>query len=658
MARFFFFQSTSTGAVDFIACSLPKKTYTELAANPFESINYFMRFFLRRSVPVLAVLVWTLWWTLPVGAVPGSSKQLAIHYQVTLEKAGNKSVWVEMRLQGLDRPAVDLAIPAWTPGSYEILNYAQYFSELVARGSAGQALETRFVDKQTWRVHCAGQTQISVRYRVQCDQLTVDSNWLGPQYGQLQGAATFLYLVGEKEIPRTVEFVLPAGWNVAMPLVEVGGKTFTAKDYEALIDAPMVLGKYRRTDFTVQKIPFSLFTVRESADIEGLQEAITKIALVYAEMMGSFPFERYFLVYIPFESNSFSVIEGLEHANSTLINFSPESLVDYPLASVDFLSVTSHEIFHAWNVKRLRPKELVGASLAHEVYTPSLWFAEGVTDYYAMLGLVRGKLIRLQDYAAYLERNLKALEEAPGRQFMSLEDASLATWLTGTSNFQNIQLDYYGKGAIVAALLDIELRTRTQGRQSLDDLVRAMYTRFPETSPGYTNDDILQELNRLTGTDFTEFFRRNIKSSDDLLYRELLEKIGFQVTVKRDEFVYRGFGLNFDGRTTRVTQCEQDSPAEEAGLEKGDIVVSVNRETIVSHSVYDRVVSKITSTPEPIDLKIKRHKKLISVTVAATPSVSVTVSVKILSALSPSQQTLQRSVFQSNVIVPVGKKAA
>ena len=241
---------------------------------------------------------------------------------------------------------------------------------------------------------------------------------------------------------------------------------------------------------------------------------------------------------------------------------------------------------------------------------------------------------------------------------MSLEDASLATWLTGTSNFQNIPLDYYGKGAIVAALLDIELRTRTQGRQSLDDLVRAMYTRFPETSSGYTNDDILHELNRLTGTDFTEFFRRNIKSSDDLLYRELLEKIGFQVTVKRDEFVYRGFGLNFDGRITRVTQCEQDSPAEEAGLEKGDIVVSVNRETIVSQSIYDRVVSKITSTPGPIDLKIKRHKKLISVTVAATPSVSVTVSVKILSALSPSQQTLQRSVFQSNVIVPVGKKAA
>ncbi|MBI4752127.1 MAG: PDZ domain-containing protein [Acidobacteria bacterium] len=617
-----------------------------------------MHFVLRRLVPVLAVVVWTLWWTLPARAVPSFPRQLTVHYQVTLEKAGNKAVLVEMRLQGLDRPTVDVAIPAWTPGSYEILNYAQYLSELAAKGATGQALETRFVDKQTWRIQCAGQTQISVRYRVICDQLTVDSNWLGPQFGQLQGAATFLYLVGETGIPRTVEFTLPSGWNVAMPLTQVGGKTFTARDYEALIDAPMVLGKYRRTDFTVQKIPFSFFTVRENADIEGLQEAITKIALVYAEMMGSLPFDRYFLIYIPFESNSLSVIEGLEHANSTVINFSPETLVDYPLASVDFLSVTAHEIFHAWNVKRLRPKELVGASLAQEVYTPSLWFAEGVTDYYAMLGLVRAKLIRLPDYAAYLERNLNALEEAPGRQFMSLEDASLATWLTGTSNFQNIQLDYYGKGAVVAALLDIELRAKTEGRYSLDEVVRAMYNRFPETGPGYSSDDILQEINRLTGVDVTEFFRRNIKGSEELPSRELFEKIGLQVTVKRDEFAYRGFGLEFDGRTTRVIQCDQDSPAEDAGLENGDIVLSVNQETIVSQTMLNRVVAKMTSLPGPVDLKIKRRKKILSLTVAATQSVSVTVSVKILSTLSPSQQALQRSVFQLSMAVPLGKKAA
>lgn len=578
-------------------------------------------------------------------AIAAKPERLAIAYHVAVERAGQPFATVEMDVRGLDRPTLDVAIPAWTPGSYEILNYAQYLSLMEAKGAGQKPCSLRFLDKQTWRIETAGQEQITIRYRVRCERLTVDSNWLGPHYGQLQGAATFLYLPSDRSLPSTVDFRLPAGWNVAMPLTETPPKTFTAASYDALVDAPMILGEYVRVDFPIRQTQVSIITVRTPANPKGLREALSKIVEVYAEMMGGLPFERYFFCYVPHdeEDPNGAFTEGLEHANSTLINYSPVALIDHP-ENAEFLTVTAHEFFHAWNVKRLRPRELVAATYAQEAYTPSLWFAEGVTDYYAMLGLVRAGLIHVEDFTAYVAHNLEVIENGEAQKYLSLEDASISTWLTGTSSFQDIPVDYYGKGALVGLLLDIEIRTKSGGTHSLDDLMRALVKKFPENSSGYSGEDLVAETNRLAETDVSDFFRRYVHGTDALPARDFLNRLGFNVAIEKAESAYQGYELDFESDELEVVTVLPDTPATRAGLEEGDILVKINNQMIRSQGDYATATANM-KPGTPIKLKINRNGEPLTLTLTPTARTEADISVTIQPNPSSAQLQLRRAIF-------------
>ncbi|MCS7079996.1 MAG: PDZ domain-containing protein [Chloracidobacterium sp.] len=576
--------------------------------------------------------VWFVLWLGVLGWPSPAAAQPAIAYRVTITASGDAEAEIEMTIRNLaNRDAFDVALPAWTPGSYEILNHAKNLFDLTAQTPDGKPLPVQRRDKQTWRVTCRNQPTVVLRYSVLCDRQSVDSNWLGDDYGQLVGAATFLYLPDSRRLPATLTLRLPPGWQAAVPLNQRPEGDYAAESYDALIDAPLLVGRLTRLDFTVRDKPISVVTARPPKDPAGLKAVVAKLVETYADLMGGLPFERYMFQYAPLEDEDEERLEGLEHANGTLINYAPETLLDNPRAK-NFLAVTAHEFFHAWNVKRLKPCEFADYALDRELYTPQLWFAEGVTEYYAWRGLRRAGLITAADFDEAVQNALAYVINNPAAKAVSLADASLATWLTGTSNFEDIPLDYYRKGFLVGLLLDIELRVRTANARGLDDLMQRLLREFPANGPGYCAADIVRLAGELADGDLRPFFQRFVEGTDDLPMETALAQAGMTMLVEPLTELDFGFEWEATPAGLEIVEIEPDSPAGASELEEGDLLRTVAGKPVRSEDDFETVLATLRPNT-PVKLTVLRDKR--PVTVTLTPEVVTTLDVAVGPAPNP-----------------------
>jgi predicted metalloprotease with PDZ domain len=587
---------------------------------------------LRARLVLLALLIG---WMPPVAIA-----QPTVAYRITVSTPGDDEARVEMTIRNLDGcETLDVALPAWTPGSYEILNHAKHLFELTAQSPDGQLLPLRRRDKQTWRIQCAGQSTVILQYSLLCDRQSVDSNWLGPDYGQFVGAATFLYVPNGRRWPATLTFNLPQGWQAALPLPHDANRSYKAESYDALIDAPIAVGKLTRFDFSVRGKPIAIVTTRRPKNPAGLQKAVTAIIETYADMMGGLPFEQYMFQYLPFADEDDERLEGLEHANGTLINYAPEDLLDRPQAK-NWLVVTAHEFFHAWNVKRLKPREFAEYTLDRELYTPQLWFAEGVTEYYAWRGLRKAGLISAADFDEAVQNALTYLANNPAARQVSLAEASIGTWLIGTSSFEDIPLDYYRKGFIVGLLLDIELRTRTSNTRGLDDLMRQLMHDFPPDSQGYRHEDIVATAGKLAGTDLEGWFQRYVEGTDELPLETALNHMG--MTMLAEPMIELDFGFELEATPAglEIVEIDPDSPAGESDLEEGDLLRSVEGKPVRSEADFAAVLSTL-QPQKAVKLTVLREKRPLTVTL--TPEVITTLDVAVgpLPNPTPTQKALR-----------------
>ncbi len=588
----------------------------------------------RFSVALVLLGCFTLSW------VTSAAGQPTVAYRVTITTAGDAVAAVEMTVRDLaNRSTLEVALPAWTPGSYEILNHAKHLFDLTASTPDGRPLPIRRRDKQTWRVVCRQESTVVLRYRILCERQSVDANWLGETYGQLVGAATFLYLPDGRSVPATLALQLPLGWEAATPLDRRPNGDYVADNYDALIDAPLVVGQLTRLDFTVRDKPISIVLTHRPKDPAGLQTAVAKIVEAYADLMGGLPFKRYMVQYIPFEDEDEERLEGLEHANGTLINYAPATLLDNPRAK-SLLAVTAHEIFHAWNVKRLKPCEFADYPLDRELYTPQLWFVEGVTEYYAWRGLRRAGLVSAEDWDEAVQIALSDVINNPAAKSVSLTDASLATWLVGTSNFEDIPLDYYRKGFVVALMLDVELRVRTANARGLDDLLRQLLAEFPEEGPGYCADDIVRLAGELAGRDLAPFFHRFVEGTDELPIDAVLAPAGLSVLIEPLTELDFGFELAPTSAGLVIAEIDPDGPAGKSELEEGDLLRTVAGRPVRSEDEVGAAFARLRPNT-PVKLVVLRDKRLITVTIVPEAVTTLDVAVAPLSLPTPEQKAIR-----------------
>jgi len=511
---------------------------------------------------VLAVLV----------AVPPIRAQ-SVRYNVSVAR-GEFHVAAEFPTGGKDTLFVSL--PAWSPGNYEIQNYARYVHGFRAKNASGQPLHWDRADKDTWRVATARSDRVTVEFDYSSDTIDLSIARVAQDFGQFLGTNLFMFEEGQWARPAEVRFSLPAGWQVTTALKGPTNGVYRAADYHELADAMTFVGHYS-VDSLQADGKWIRIAVWPAADYtpavaRNLRNGLAKMAPVQNRIMGEAPYDLY-TVFFNVIHGPIDFGGGLEHSASQYDIMPALAFADPSGALGDFMyPLLSHEFFHLWNVKRIRPAEMWPYDYHAEQYTPLLWWSEGVTDYYADLTNLRSGLWTPDEFLANAITNIKQVEDTP--EPWSVEDGSEATWIHEV--YINSSQLYYPKGSLLGFLLDISIRDATDNAHNLDQVMRALYTRYYRQNKGFLTADLLSELRTAGMPDVDAFYRRYIDGRDSLPYETVFAKAGlvFHREVVTNPFV--GVSANPAPSGGMVVQAvTPGSSADVAGVQPGDVLTNI-----------------------------------------------------------------------------------
>ncbi len=510
-----------------------------------------------------------------LAAVPSAASVQApavsnVRYELRFdhETAGRRAVEVTMRFTAAGPAPVLLSLPAWTPGSYEIANFARHVSGFEARQD-GTSLRWDKTDFDSWRVRPVRQGDVEVRFSYTADELDNARAWARNDLLLVNGTNVFLYpeALGAG-FPATVTVRTAPDWMVATGMRPGAAPgTYREANYHDLVDMPFFIGKLDLDSTQVQGKWYRLASwpagaFQGEARTQFHRELASSVPAM-ARVFGETPWEHYTTLLI-FELG-FSGGSALEHQNSHVGIYHPQFIGTPILASI-----TAHEIFHAWNVKRLRPRDLWPYRYDRPQPTPWLWVSEGITDYYADLALVRGGIVDSTDFLALLQQKIEDTYDAPP---VALEDASLSTWISPTDGTSGI---YYPKGGLAGLLLDIIIRDASGNTRSLDDVMRGLYRSAWKAGRGFTGEDWWAAVRQAAGgRAFDQFASRYIDGRGEFPWDEVLPLAGLRLT--RDTVRESRIGVSTTADSTGVVIAEvvPGSMAAEAGLRPGDRLVRV-----------------------------------------------------------------------------------
>jgi predicted metalloprotease with PDZ domain len=497
--------------------------------------------------------------------------------------------------------AIELFLPVWTPGSYLVREHSRHVEALVASTPEGAPLAVDKVRKNRWRVSLAdsapaaesesvperGPAHVIVRYRVYARDLSVRTNFVDADIAVLNGAATFVTAAGGESLPHEVTVVPAADWAAGVtalpPHPDGAGHHYLAPDYDALVDSPIVAGNPEVGEFAIDGVRHRVATFLADArwDNGRVTRDIETMARAQARFWGGMPYQDY--VFLGVLGGGAG---GLEHRSSTLMLGNP---LQTPRDYRRWLGLASHELFHAWNVKRLRPLELGPFDWDSEVYTRSLWVVEGLTSYYGDLLLRRSGLIDDEQYLGELSRRIEAVQSAPGRKVQSLAQSSYDAWIElyrPDENSANTTISYYQKGAVVGFLLDAEIRRRTGGRRSLDDVMRLAYQRHAGDR-GYTPEQFRALVGEVAGSDLGAFFARAVDGAEELDFEPAFAYLGLRFEPPAARSKDEDGEPGWLGATTRVqegrlvvTEVRRETPAHAAGVNVEDEILAIDEQRV------------------------------------------------------------------------------
>jgi predicted metalloprotease with PDZ domain len=509
-----------------------------------------------------------------------------INFTVSMPRPHTHLLEVEMRLRyaATPPPAVELSMPVWTPGSYLVREFQRHVQDFAVADAGGRALPWTKADKNTWRVDAGGARELRVRYSVYANELSVRTNELTDRRAVWNNAALLMYPEGHINAPSTLRVAPFGNWKVATGLPAVAGErhVYRAENFDVLYDSPFLAADFRELSFEVRGVPHRVvFDGPGNYDPERVRRDVRKVVEASVELMGDVPYRDYTFLVVLAPTGS----GGLEHLNSTLLvwrRFGFTAEADWN----NFLTLVAHEYFHLWNVKRIRPEPLGPFDYDRENYTRLLWVAEGVTSYYETLLLRRAGLITDRQFLDIQARAFQALQETPGRLEQSLEEASFDAWIKyyrPDENTVNSAVSYYDKGQIVALLLDLEIRRRSDGRRSLDDVMRRLYAEFGKRDRNFSPADFQRLAEAEAGGSLAEFFDAYVRGRKELDYDAALGAAGLRLDTTgaslpdgpARERAWLGATLTeADGRLS-VRNVPAGTPAYEQGLAALDQIVAV-----------------------------------------------------------------------------------
>lgn len=501
-----------------------------------------------------------------------------IDFTVSMPRPWTHLLQVEMRVANANLPAqTELKMAVWTPGSYLVREYARHVQDFTVTDQSGRALNWRKINKNTWQVDTAGAREIVARYNVYANELTVRTNELNDEHAFFTPAALLMFPKGELSTPSTIRVDPYGSWKVATGLPPVSGQpnTFRAENFDILFDSPFEVGNFKEITFNVQGKPHRyVFCGEGNYDMQRIADDTTKIINEAVKIFGDIPYDNYLFI-VNLRGGG-----GLEHLNSTALQwnrfgFKPDSRY------YGFLGLVVHEYFHLWNVKRIRPEPLGPFDYENENYTKLLWVAEGATSYYEGIILRRAGIISDEYFLDSKASAIQDLQSRPGRFQTSLEEASFDAWIKyyrQDENSINNQISYYDKGDIVNMMLDIRIRTLSNGAKSLDDVMRYLYEEFGKKNRNFTPEDYQKAAELQAGASLEDFFDRYVRGTEEIDYNEILRGIGLQLNDEEigPKQAYLGANLAESGGQLTIRSIPAGTPAYEYGLNTGDQIVAVD----------------------------------------------------------------------------------
>jgi predicted metalloprotease with PDZ domain len=577
-------------------------------------------------------------------AALGQEQPLQIKYWLAMSQPNSHlfEITVEVGLPADSKmTSLDFQMPKWSPGRYAVFDFAKNVQEVKAREACPAGLDcttpglavTR-VDDQTWRAEFgtfrrAGMS-LMFSYKVFANDLSGTFSQLDARHANFNGGSIFMYVVNHKQYPVVLSINAPKGWRIVSGRTEKEDQSeFQFPNWDIMTDTPTEIAPDWTDDvFTIDGKTYHV--VVHSLGNEGgkrpaLVRDLEKIVRAETALWGPPEFDSYtFLFHFANDGKSG---DGMEHLTSTQI-IMPGTLADKDMLE-ETVDAASHEFFHVWNVKRLRPIELGPWDFTRPAKTRGLWIAEGITNYYGHLMQRRAGVWNDTKFLSAMTAQITEVENSPGSKLMSAEESSLSAPFIDDAphaqqtNLANTSISYYPKGEVLGLTLDLLIRGKTKGKASLDDVMRRMYEEFYLTSPnatyylrgrGYTAEDFERVVSQVAGTDMSDFFKRHVRGVEPPPYEEAFAQVGLRFVAEARQPVALGISWDeSDAASVKVSSVRPGSPAAEAGFQIGDVITTFGTTRVTSANFL-----KTLSRYKPGDrvvLTVQREQRRIQLTV-------------------------------------------
>jgi len=514
-----------------------------------------------------------------------------IHYKLGMSQPWTHLFEVEVSYSGLPRSGetFDLLLPVWRSGRYVVFDFAGDVQEFSAQDGKGSPLGWEKTDKMTWRIRKGSSTTVTATYKVYANEVNQRTKEMNDQGAFLDGSAVFMYADKYRGLPLTLTVTPYRDWHVTTGLENAKGtkNTLTSPTYDYLIDCPLFVGNQLDVEFEAGGKPHVLSVLGEgNYDTKIMVKDITKLVEANKELWGSLPYQRYvFMLHVSPRHGG-----GTEHINSTAMGTRPWGFTNTNSYN-GFLGLVSHEYFHTWNVKQIRPKGISPYDWTKENYTKELWVSEGTTSYYTSRMMMRAGLSTPARYVDQLPGQIQGDRQKPGNKLQSATESSFDAWIKyWKQNEQafNAETDYYDRGSDISLFLDLEIRNRSDNKASLDNVMKAMYERFPWNGTGFTVDDFRKVCDEFAGSSLKQFFDEHVYGTKPLEWEKVLLYAGLEAKSKTEQKAW--FGAFIGGEPPRIRwQVAAGSPAYIAGLDLNDEIIALNGYRVSANDFNTRI---------------------------------------------------------------------
>lgn len=575
-------------------------------------------------------------------ALGSATAHADVNYQIKITNAAQHLAEVSIDFPAAKGNTLDVQMPIWRTGRYEVLNLGKNVRQFKATNSKGQPLTFAKTDKGTWQIKTKAGEAIKVSYEIFANALGERTQHIDDTHAYLDASGVLMYAAPFRSQPITVKLDTPANW-VSRSGMDKGNcdHCFVAPNYDVLIDSPIETGEHEFHQFDVdgRSIELAIWG-RGNYNGKKMAEDLKKIVVETKKTLGEFPFKKRYLFIVHATDGAGG---ATEHLNSTVIQ-RPRWAYFPRKEYVSFLKTAAHEFVHTWNVKAYRPKEMVPYEYQKENYTRLLWIAEGNTSYLESLVTLRAGIQTRDEYLEDLSKALLAYEHQPGRFQQSAAESSFDAWIdAGGERARNASVNIYSKGLLLGNAIDIEVRRQTNGAKGLEHVHQYLYAHHTVDKGGYGEADVRTALKSVTGNDWSAWWTKYVDGIGEIPFPELLKNVGLKYTIEagkddeQKEEWFTGLRTREAGDFPLVTEVERDSPAWKAGIVAGDTLIAANGLRLTNKDLNDRLW---TVQQTPIKLSVFRRDELKELAFAPTKQVKGKAKLKALDDANDQQKAL------------------